>query len=183
MSDEPEAKKAKPTGWEDHKLNISEAVMKADEGRFLTDIAKDPIRTLQGIGPKADSVLKEMNLKTIEDLATYKYFLMSRALVTLSETEVAGDRPTTSTMNVDKAVDKDMEAKSLKDICAAPTEALEGLAEKARVLLEELGVKTVGDLANFKYCRWAEAIIEAAKYEETKTKQERKTAAALAKLS
>lgn len=32
-------------------------------------------------------------------------------------------------------------------------------------MLNSLGVKTVGDLAEFKYCKWAEAFVTAAKFE------------------
>uniref|UniRef100_A0A7S1D6K2 Uncharacterized protein n=1 Tax=Cyclophora tenuis TaxID=216820 RepID=A0A7S1D6K2_CYCTE len=181
--EEPPAKKAKPTGWEDHKLNISEAVMKADEGKFLSELSKAPISTIQGIGPKSETILTAMGLKTVEDLATYKFFLMSRALATLAETEVKDDRPSGSVMNVDKAVDKEYEPKTLTEIVEAPISALEGLTENAEELLKEFGVKSVGDLATWKYCRWAEAIVEAAKYEEIQTKGERKTAAALKKLA
>lgn len=180
-SEEPPAKKAKATGWEDHTLNIAEAIMKADEGKFLTDIVTSPIQTLQGIGPKSEKVLQVLKLKTVEDLAKYKYFHMARALKTLSEVEEK--RLVGSVMNVDKAVDKEWESKTLKEIVAAPTDAIEGLSVGGQELLKELGVKTVGDLAEFKYCRWAEAIVEAAKYEQTKTAAERKTEAALKKLA
>mmetsp|Transcript_21978 Transcript_21978/g.32463 ORF Transcript_21978/g.32463 Transcript_21978/m.32463 type:complete len:184 (+) Transcript_21978:123-674(+) len=174
MSEEPEAKKMKTTGWEDHTMNISEAVMKADEGSFLTSLSTSSVETLQGIGPKSDAVLEALNVNTVEHLATYKYFLISRAIVALAETETEGGRPAGSTMNIDKAVDKEFESKSLKEIAEAPTSALQGLSEKARTLFEELHVKTIKDLANFKYCRIAEAIVQAAKFEETKTEAERK---------
>ena len=75
-----------------------------------------------------------------------------------------------------------MEAKSFSEITEAPTSALEGLSEKARTLLDDLHVKTVKDLAEFKYCRYAEAIVEGSKYEEDKTKDERKVASAMKKL-
>jgi nucleotidyltransferase/DNA polymerase involved in DNA repair len=186
---EPAAKKAKtqeengePTGWENHTLNISEALMKDDEGRHLADVIEEEVSTLQGIGPHSTQVLKALHIKTIGDLATYKYFLLARALKTLAETETKDGRLTGSVMNVDKAVDKAWEAKSLAEICEAPTEALEGLAEDACELLESLGVKSIGDLAEFKYCRWAEAIVVASKYEESKTSKERKLDAALRKL-
>mmetsp|Transcript_10954 Transcript_10954/g.15673 ORF Transcript_10954/g.15673 Transcript_10954/m.15673 type:complete len:185 (+) Transcript_10954:45-599(+) len=182
-TEEPPAKKMKPTGWEDYTMNISEAVMKADEGRFLTELANEDVRVIQGVGPKADAVLEALKVKSVKDLATYKYFLLARSLLTLSEVEVEGDRPTASGMNVDKAVDKEFENKSLKEICAAPTSALEGLSEKAGELLSDLGVKTIADLATFKYCRWAEAICSVAEYEEPLNAQERKMAAALKKLT
>mmetsp|Transcript_17011 Transcript_17011/g.28246 ORF Transcript_17011/g.28246 Transcript_17011/m.28246 type:complete len:156 (+) Transcript_17011:198-665(+) len=143
---------------------------------------KKTVETIQGIGPKADLLLEALGVKSMEDLATYKYFLMARFIVTLAESETEGGRPTGSSMNIDKAVDKDWEAKSFKEIAEAPTSALEGLSEKARELLTELHVKTVKDLANFKYCRYAEAIMEAAKYEEAETAGERKVSAAMKKL-
>lgn len=182
MTDEPEAKKMKPTGWEDHTLNCSEAVMKADEGRFLKELAGSDITTIQGIGPKSEDVLEALGVKNMADLATYKYFLMARAITTLAETETKGGRPSGSSMNIDKAVDKDWEAKSFSEIAEAPTSALEGLSEKARTLFDDLHVKTIKDLAEFKYCRYAEAIVEASKYEEDKTKDERKVASAMKKL-
>jgi hypothetical protein len=183
MSEEPAAKKMKPTGWEDHTLNVSEAVMKADEGRFLTELAGEDVPVLQGIGPKSDIVLEALGVKTFEDLATYKYFLLARAIVTLAETETEGGRPDSSCMNIDNAVDKKFETKSFKEISEAPTSALQGLSEKARALLDELHVKTVKDLADFKYCRYAEAIIQASKYEEDKTDSERKAEAAMKRLA
>mmetsp|Transcript_10327 Transcript_10327/g.12415 ORF Transcript_10327/g.12415 Transcript_10327/m.12415 type:complete len:185 (+) Transcript_10327:72-626(+) len=182
-TEEPPTKKAK-TGWEDYTLNISEAVMKEDEGKHFSTLAESPISTLQGIGPKATEVLEAIGCKTVEDLATYKYFLLARALSTLAETEVAGDRPSDSVMNVDKAVDKEYESKSLKEIAEAPISALQGLTTKADELLGGLGVKTIADLGSLKYCKWAESIVLLGeKYEYTKTLTERKEEAALKKLA
>ena len=102
----------------------------------------------------------------------------ARALATLAETEVAGDRPEGSMMNVNKMVDKAYETKTLKEIVEAPAAALQGLSDAAGELLDDLGVKTIGDLATFKYCRWAEAIVVAAQYEDVGTEAERKAARA-----
>jgi nucleotidyltransferase/DNA polymerase involved in DNA repair len=189
-TEEPAAKKAKtdvengePTGWEDHAMNISEAIMKADEGKHLNDLKDADVSTLQGIGKFSTEVIKSLGLTTIADLAQYKFFLLARAIKTLAETEVKGDRPASSVMNIDRAVDKDWEAKSLTEIVDAPTEALEGIGEDACELLESLGVKSIGDLADFKYCRRAEAIVNIAAYEEVKTAKQRKLEAALRKLA
>eukprot|EP00566_Odontella_aurita_P028102 CAMPEP_0113577662 /NCGR_PEP_ID=MMETSP0015_2-20120614/29009_1 /TAXON_ID=2838 /ORGANISM="Odontella" /LENGTH=189 /DNA_ID=CAMNT_0000481299 /DNA_START=97 /DNA_END=666 /DNA_ORIENTATION=- /assembly_acc=CAM_ASM_000160 len=181
---EPPTKKVKEetTGWESHTLNSSEAFMKADEGRSFTSLATDSVSVLQGIGPVATRVLEVLKLKTVEDLAKYKFFLMARALLTLSETETEGGRPEGSVMNVDKAVDKEYESKSLKEIVAAPVSALEGLTDEAVELFGDLKVKTIGDLGNFKYCRWAEATVAITAYEETKTATERKKERMLSKL-
>jgi len=172
-----------PSGWENHTLNISEALMKKDEGRHLTDVSDDDIITLQGIGSMSSNVLKSLGVKTIRQLATYKYFLLSRALKTLAETETRDDRPVKSVMNIDKAVIKEWESKSLTDICNAPTESLEGITTDACELLETLGIKTISDMAEFKYCRWAEAIVQASQYEELNTSKERKLNSALKRLA
>ena len=123
-----------------------------------------------------------MKVETVADLATYKFFLLARAIKTLAETETKGGRVEGSVMNIDCAVDKEWEAKSLNEILAAPTGALEGLSSEASELFESLGVKSIGELADFKYCRWAEAIVHASEFEESKTAKERKVEAALKKL-
>lgn len=69
-TEEPPAKKAKSADdWKDHKMNMEECVMKADETKLLSEIAEGDLRVLQGIGPKADKVLESMGLQTIKDLA------------------------------------------------------------------------------------------------------------------
>ena len=157
--------------------------MKNDEGRHFADVVKDEVQTLQGIGPMSSRVLSALGISTIEELANYKFFHMARALATLAETEVKGDRPTGSVMNVDRAVDKEWESKSLKEIVEAPTEALEGISKDACDLLETLGCVTIGDLAKLKYCRWAEAMVKISEFENTLTAKERKIDSELKKLA
>ena len=63
-------------------------------------------------------------------------------------------------MNINKAVDKAYEGKSLKELADAPVSALQGLSEgDAKLLAEAFNVKTVKDLANLKYVKWAQAIV------------------------
>ena len=62
------------TGFEEHTLNISTAIMKDDEGKHFTDLVGGSVSTMQGIGPKATEVASALNLDTVEDLANYKYF-------------------------------------------------------------------------------------------------------------
>jgi hypothetical protein len=69
-------------------------------------------------------------------------------------------------INVNKAVDKSYETKSLKEISNAPVSALEGLTDAHGKLLEELGIKTIKDLGEWKFANWARAIVELAKLEE-----------------
>jgi len=70
-------------------------------------------------------------------------------------------------MNINKAVDKAYEAKSLKELVGAPIDALQGVTENdAKLLKEAFNVKTIGDLAKLKYVKWAQAIVTLAETEE-----------------
>lgn len=63
-------------------------------------------------------------------------------------------------MNIDNAVDKAWEGKSLKEIARAPVAALQGVSEgDAELLKKAFGVSTIEDLARLKYFRWAQAIV------------------------
>lgn len=69
-------------------------------------------------------------------------------------------------INVNKAVDKAFETKTLKEIAAAPVSALEGLSDAHGELLAKLGIKTIRDLGEWKFANWARAIVELEKLEE-----------------
>lgn len=82
--EEPPTKKAKAADdWDEHKMNMEECVMKADEIAFLSEIAQGDLRVLQGIGPMADKVLDAMGLKTIADLAGKLMNALSFVVVSL----------------------------------------------------------------------------------------------------
>lgn len=70
-------------------------------------------------------------------------------------------------MNINKAVDKAFEGKSLKEIAKAPVSAIAGISEgDAKLLKEAFGVDTVKELAELKYVKWAQAIVALAETEE-----------------
>ena len=70
-------------------------------------------------------------------------------------------------MNINKAVDKAYETKSLKEIAAAPGDALEGVtASDAELLMKAFGIKTIHDLGTNKYFLVAQAIATLATKEE-----------------
>jgi hypothetical protein len=70
-------------------------------------------------------------------------------------------------MNINKAVDKKFEGMSLKQVADAPVSALQGISENdAKLLGEAFGVRTVRDLANLKYVKWAKAIVVLADMEQ-----------------
>lgn len=70
-------------------------------------------------------------------------------------------------MNINKAVDKAYETKSLKEIAAAPVDALEGVTvSDAELLMKAFGIKTIHDLGTNKYFLVAQAIATLATKEE-----------------
>lgn len=70
-------------------------------------------------------------------------------------------------MNINKAVDKAFEGKSLKEIADAPVDALQGVsAGDAELLLKAFNIKTVRDLGTNKFFAWAQAIVTLADKEQ-----------------
>lgn len=70
-------------------------------------------------------------------------------------------------MNINKAIDKAYETISLKEIADAPVDALEGVsAGDAELLQKAFNVKTIRDLANLKYVKWAQAIVTLSETEQ-----------------
>jgi len=58
-------------------------------------------------------------------------------------------------MNINKAVDKAFESKSMKEISKAPVNALQGISEgNAKHLKEAFGVDTIEELDNLKCVKW-----------------------------
>lgn len=70
-------------------------------------------------------------------------------------------------MNINKAVTKAYEGKTLKELKKAPVSALQGVSENdAKLLKEAFNIKTVEDLALNKYFNWAWGIVCMADTEE-----------------
>ena len=64
-----------------------------------------------------------------------------------------------ASIDLDKVLDKAWADKSLPEILADPVGALKGVSDRDGELLHEaFGVKTVADLAELKYVRWAQAL-------------------------
>ncbi|MDG9725220.1 hypothetical protein [Streptomyces sp. DH41] len=71
-----------------------------------------------------------------------------------------------ASIDLDTVLDKAWADKRLPEILAAPVAALKGVSDRDGELLQEaFGVRTVADLAELKYARWAQALaaLEAAK--------------------
>lgn len=180
-AEEPPTKQQK-TGWENYQLNANGALTAYESSTHFVHLVDAPVTVLEGIGMHNGLNLKGLGCETVKELAHYKYYKLARALTVLAKAELPGKRPKGSVMNVDKAVIKGYEDKSLKEIVEAPIHALEGLSGTAEQCFASLGIHKVKDLAEFEHCQRAEAIVEAAKYEHFLTDPQRKVERELNKL-
>ena len=119
-------------------------VDKAYEGKSAKELLNAPVSAIQGVSEgDADLLKKAFNIKTVKDFATSKFVIMAQELADLKN-----------------KVDKAYETKSLSEIGDAPVDAIQGVsAGDAEKLKSAFNVKTVKDLANLKFAKWAQAIL------------------------
>eukprot|EP00930_Biecheleria_cincta_P064145 TRINITY_DN496_c0_g1_i1.p1 TRINITY_DN496_c0_g1~~TRINITY_DN496_c0_g1_i1.p1 ORF type:complete len:1538 (-),score=424.38 TRINITY_DN496_c0_g1_i1:140-4714(-) len=161
----PPAKKAKA---EKKRMNLNEVVCKGYETWSLSRIADAPVSALQGIGAQAEGFLRKLRIKTVRDLAEWKFFRAASAITVLAPLEAEGKRPEDSAMNLNQILDKAYETKPLQEIVELKPSALQGLAAAAEKALAGLHIKTVGQLGEWKHARWAEYIVTLAGFEDPK---------------
>mmetsp|Transcript_7948 Transcript_7948/g.21064 ORF Transcript_7948/g.21064 Transcript_7948/m.21064 type:complete len:232 (-) Transcript_7948:90-785(-) len=160
-----------------HTMNIVDAVMKANETDGFATLADADVKTLQGIGAKGEAGLHALGLTTVRKLAAWKYGRWAQAIVTMAELERAGARPEGCSLNLDLAVDKAHEHKSLQELIALPPSALQGLTSKADEELKKVNLTTIAKLGQWKFLKIAQAIVELAEVEQTQSSENRKSKA------
>lgn len=70
-------------------------------------------------------------------------------------------------MNIDKIIDKNHLGKNFRDLADAPLSALRGLSDKdAKALEQAFNIRTVRELAELSFVKWAVAITTLASEEE-----------------
>ena len=65
-------------------VDLSKGLDKAWEDKSLSEILAAPPSALAGLTERHDELLKELNIKTIADLGSNKYFALAGVLVALS---------------------------------------------------------------------------------------------------
>ena len=68
-------------------------------------------------------------------------------------------------LNLNKALCKAWESKSLKEVIEAPPSALEGLTAAHDELLKTLQIRTIAQLGECKWAQWAEAMIQLSQFD------------------
>mmetsp|Transcript_20194 Transcript_20194/g.43703 ORF Transcript_20194/g.43703 Transcript_20194/m.43703 type:complete len:193 (-) Transcript_20194:276-854(-) len=147
-------------------MNINAAVDKAWEDKTFAEIAAAPPSALQGMAERVDDKFAQLHIHTVKELGEWPFFLWARAIVTLAAKEISNKRESASKMNINQALDKEYEGKSLTEILQLPPKALQGIGPKYESLLDEIGgIKTIEALGTWKFAQWANAIAECAKVE------------------
>jgi hypothetical protein len=157
---------SKTTDLSKHTLNCDLALKKREEDLAFHDLSAEQVSVLQGIGPVHLEALHALGIKTVKDLANYKFYHLAKAIQTMATVEEENGRTKTSNMNINKGVDTKYETKSFKELVDAPVSALQGVSEEKAKDFKKCEVTTIADLANLRFCKWAEAFIELAKFEE-----------------
>ena len=65
-------------------VNLEKALDKAWENKTLDEILAAPPSALAGLTPAHDELLAQLNIKSIKDLGSNKYFALAGVLVALS---------------------------------------------------------------------------------------------------
>ena len=140
-------------------MNIENAVDKKFESMSLREILKQPVYAIQGVSEGDAVLMKEaFRVSTVEQFAKIRFAKWAWAIQELAKFEAGGGAPE-GTLNIDNAVDKAYEDKSLKEILDSPMEALQGLSERqAKLLYDAFQIKTVKQLANQKFFLIARSI-------------------------
>lgn len=138
-------------------MNINNAIDKEYESLSLREILKKPVSVLQGLSERqADLVKEAFRISTVEQFAKLRFAKWSWAIEVLEHYKnESGD----GNININNAVDKDWEEKSLTEILNAPMHALQGLSERqADLMYEAFKIKSVKQLANLRFIKMARSI-------------------------
>ena len=147
-------------------FNFNTAVDKAEETKTFAELSDRPPSALQGLTEKGDLVFAKYNIHTIKDLATWKYYHIAKAIFILSTTE-DGSRAANAHSNFNDTIVEGWRSKTLAELVDAPLTALSGIGDKIATDFKGLrpAPKTIGELANWKYTKWAESLVTLSLYE------------------
>ena len=132
--------------------------------KSYVEILKLSPSSLQGLEHSADEIFAKLRIESIEDLGAWKFYKIAKSIAVLATTEERGRRNPIGSSNFNAAVIQEWETKSFNEILDAPITALQGLADWVPGSLNQLPLapRTVRQLAEWKYCQWAEAFINLA---------------------
>ena len=143
-------------------MDIKNRFDKAYEEKSFSELAAAPVHALQGVSKKDGELLYEaFYIKTVADLANLKYAKWAREICELAEFA-----PDSTMIAFRDKLDKKYEKKKPAAIAKSPVDALQGVSKKdAQLLKKAFSIKTVRDLAELKYIKWAQEVVDMARPE------------------
>lgn len=139
-------------------IDYKQKLIKEYEDWPLIDLISAPVYALQGLSKKDAMLLdKAFNVETIEDLASLKYVKWAREICAIVDEEIAYP----DMRDFENKLIKRYEDKPPEKLVNAPLFALQGLSKgDAEKLNKAFRIKTIRKLAELKYVKWAEGIVE-----------------------
>ena len=162
-------------GWtsEAYKMNLNLTIVKDYRGKTIKEILDSPVTALRGLSDIGEEALQKLGVKTVREVATWKPFLLARAIVTLAPTESTDNDTETAPagggiskkMNIRNMLDKEFEALPLKQVPDLPVSALSILPPECVEVLHTMRIRTIKHLGQRKYFHWANSMLELEQYE------------------
>jgi len=152
---------------EGYLMNVNGALVEAQQGTPLRNVVNLPVTILQAISEAQAKVLSEnFGVRTVRDLANWKFYQIANSMLALAEVEVKNGRLDSSLQNINDAVDKQFEKNSITTIMEQKAEVLQGVGKFLQAQMsKKIGITTMKELANFKPAKYAAALVALADYE------------------
>jgi len=152
---------------EGYLMNVNGALVEAHQGTPLRNVVNLPVTVLRAISEEQAKVLSEnFEVKTVRDLANWKFYQIANSMLALAEVEEKNGRQDTSLQNINDAVDKQFEKSAITTIMEQKAEVLQGVGKfLQQQMSKKIGITTMKELANFKPAKYAAALVALADYE------------------
>lgn len=154
-------------------FNLSAAVVGAYKDSSLHELKNAPLKCFAGIGEKQAALLGTLGLKTVQSLGDWKYAKWAEAICILAQQEQDGAQDVShiaNKININKALVKDWEGWAMSFLLGGQPSAFTGLSPKHDQYLSGLDIKTIKDLGEWKYYKWAKSICTLASLEDQEGK-------------
>jgi len=149
-------------------LNLNNCLSPQYCMKNLHSVVNAPLLALKGMHRREATLLAKVGLKTVKQLANWKFAHWAEAFLVLApqgQEGVVDVHDKAAAMNINAALTTFWEGSSLKELLDAPPSAFSGLKEEHDKDFAALGIKTIKDMASWKYFTWARAIVALANVE------------------
>merc|ERR1712060_111112 len=152
---------------EGYLMNVNGALVEAHQGTPFRNVVNLPVKVLKAISEEQAKILSDnFEVKTVRDLANWKFYQIANSMLALAEVEEKNGRLDLSLQNINDAVDKQFEKSAITTIVEQKAQVLQGVGKFLQAQLsKKIGITTMRELANFKPAKYAAALVALADYE------------------